>query len=107
MLALYDCEHLVVLYDDIDLETFTWSFKCSGSDAGNRGLRSVLEAVGGRPVGRLRLGVGRPSSRSPSSVAAYVLGSVEEPLLQRWRSAVPAELLSILGSEGAQRGRLT
>lgn len=108
VLGLWDCEHdLIVLHDDIDLETFCWSFRNSGSDAGNRGLRSVLEAVGGRSVSRLRLGVGRPASRSPTSVAAYVLGSVEEALLERWRSAVPTELMRILSSEPGTRGKLT
>ena len=101
---------VVVLHDDIDLEPLVWALQSSESDGGNRGVRSVLNTVG--IVRRLRLGVGRPESRSPASVAAYVLGSIESSLLQRWQSAAAnGEVLQILSTlaEGSKRkrGRLT
>lgn len=104
---------VVVLHDDIDLESFDWAMVHSESDAGNRGVRSVLNAAG--VVSRLRLGVGRPASRNPASVAAYVLGPLEPDLLQRWKSAAASgEVLQILRTHSEaptgrkrQRGRLS
>eukprot|EP00438_Fugacium_kawagutii_P024821 Skav205723 [mRNA] locus=scaffold1496:86191:86769:+ [translate_table: standard] len=104
---------VVVLHDDIDLESFDWALVHSESDAGNRGVRSVLHAAG--VVSRLRLGVGRPANRNPASVAAHVLGPLEADLLQRWQSAAASgEVLQILRTHSEdptgrkkQKGRLS
>ena len=103
----FDPDDVVLLHDDIDLESFVWATIRSENDGGNRGVRSVLQAIGA--VRRLRLGVGRPASRSPASVAAYVLGCLEPTLLQRWQTAAAAgEVLDILRScDGKKRGRLS
>lgn len=101
---------VVVLHDDIDLEPFVWAMICNESDGGNRGVRSILQAIG--VVRRLRLGVGRPASRSPPTVAAYVLGSLEPSLLQRWQTAAAnGEVLQVLRSSAEaptarKKGRL-
>ena len=91
---------LILVHDDIDLECFCWATRSGGSDGGNRGVRSVFQALD-PGVKRLRLGVGRPPSRDPRAVAGHVLAPVEPELLERWRTAARngrnGELLGILG----------
>ena len=49
-----------VVYDEVDLPLGRIRLKASGSDAGHRGLRSIIERLGTQEIPRLRLGVGRP-----------------------------------------------
>jgi PTH1 family peptidyl-tRNA hydrolase len=51
-------ERLVVLVDDKDLPLGLGRFRLEGSHGGHNGLRSVLEALGGDSLARLRLGIG-------------------------------------------------
>ena len=93
----FEPNKLIILHDDIDLDRFCWASRWGGSDGGNRGVRSIFQFLDAG-VRRLRIGVGRPASRDPSTVAAHVLGPVEPELLERWQTAVRSgELLKILG----------
>jgi PTH1 family peptidyl-tRNA hydrolase len=51
---------LVVVHDDMDLPLGKLKFKWRGGDAGHRGIRSILEALGQDRFLRLRIGIGRP-----------------------------------------------
>ncbi len=53
-------ENLVVVHDDMDLPLGRLKFKRRGGDAGHRGVRSILEALGEDRFLRLRIGIGRP-----------------------------------------------
>ncbi len=55
-------ESLVVVHDDMDLPLGRLKFKRRGGDAGHRGVRSILEALGDDGFVRLRIGIGRPPS---------------------------------------------
>jgi len=55
--------NLLVCCDDIDLPMGTIRMRASGGSAGQRGMQSILEALGTKDVPRLRFGVGRPPGR--------------------------------------------
>jgi peptidyl-tRNA hydrolase, PTH1 family len=50
---------LIVVHDELDLEAGRLRLKRGGSDAGNRGVRSVADSVGPDFI-RVRIGVNRP-----------------------------------------------
>jgi PTH1 family peptidyl-tRNA hydrolase len=51
---------LIVVHDEMDLEAGRLRLKQGGSDAGNRGVRSVAETLGNQDFIRVRIGLGRP-----------------------------------------------
>jgi len=50
-------EHCLIVYDDLDIEFGKLRYKPDGGDAGHRGIRSCLMALGTNAVPRLRFGV--------------------------------------------------
>ena len=55
-------EHLMVIYDDIDLPTGKTRMRLSGGSGTHNGMRSVVPAVGSEAFARVRVGIG---SRPP------------------------------------------
>jgi peptidyl-tRNA hydrolase, PTH1 family len=87
LLQYYDIplEKLLVIYDEAALPFGRLRLRPSGSDAGQKGMRSIQQCLGGRQdVPRLRIGIGSPPA--PMNMADYVLArfSGEE------REAMPA-----------------
>lgn len=64
-----DC--LVVIHDELDIDSGTIRVKFGGGHAGHNGLRSICDKLGTRDWFRVRCGIGRPPGRMP--VADYVL----------------------------------
>jgi len=65
-----DIDNILVVCDDIDLETGTIRIKKSGSSGGHKGVQSIIEMLGANDFGRVKIGIGRPD-RVP--VEHYVL----------------------------------
>jgi len=57
---------LIVVHDELDLEAGRLRLKRGGSDAGNRGVRSVAESLGTPDFIRVRVGVSRPPGERES-----------------------------------------
>ncbi len=99
-------EHVVVVHDDVDLETGRLQARLGGGLAGHNGLRSIAARVGSQDFLRLRVGVGRPGRGDPRPVADYVLSPFHpeddgEALVARAADAV--ETLIAEGLEETQR----
>ena len=90
-------EQTVVIHDDLDLALGRLKIKEKGGHGGHKGVRSLMDAVGGGDFTRVRIGIGRsrlPGGLRPDTVA-YVLGrfseqekAVLEPVLVRACEAV-------------------
>lgn len=65
-------DQVLVVHDEIDLPFGELRFKQGGGDAGNRGVRSVAQALGDGFL-RLRIGVGRPPPGFGGDAADFVL----------------------------------
>jgi PTH1 family peptidyl-tRNA hydrolase len=64
---------VLVVHDDVDLETARLQARLGGGLAGHNGLRSIAQRLGSQEFLRLRIGVGRPGRGDPRPVADYVL----------------------------------
>jgi len=64
-------EHLLVIYDDVDLPLGTLRLRPGGGSSGQKGMASIIERLGSQDFPRLRVGIGRPPGRMEA--AAYVL----------------------------------
>jgi peptidyl-tRNA hydrolase, PTH1 family len=66
---------LLVIHDEVDLDTGRLQVRLGGGLAGHNGLRSIAGRLGDQGFLRLRVGVGRPERGDPRPVADYVLSS--------------------------------
>jgi PTH1 family peptidyl-tRNA hydrolase len=87
-------ERIIVVHDDMDLPTGRIRLKRGGGDAGNRGVRSIAEALG-KDFLRVRVGIGHPAGdHGDVDHVLQPLGKDEacdfEPVLERAGEAVSA-----------------
>jgi len=53
-------EHIIVIHDDIALPLGKLRIKRGGSDGGHKGVKSLIESLGGDDFPRIKIGVGSP-----------------------------------------------
>jgi len=53
-------EHLLVLHDDIDLPAGRIKLVSGGGAGGHNGVRSIVQHIGMKEFGRMKIGIGRP-----------------------------------------------
>jgi peptidyl-tRNA hydrolase, PTH1 family len=99
-------EDILVVHDDVDLETARLQARAGGGLAGHNGLRSIAQGLGSQEFLRLRVGVGRPGRGDRRDVADYVLSRFapeddRDTLVTRAADAV--ESLVAEGLEATQR----
>lgn len=56
---------MLVVFDDLDLEFGRIRLRARGSAGGQRGVQSIIDALGGEDFPRLRFGIGRPQAGRP------------------------------------------
>lgn len=77
-----DASQLLVICDSLDLSPGSLRFKLKGSSAGQKGLASIVRAIGTEEFMRLTIGIGRPDHKG--QVVGHVLGApsrAEEKLI--------------------------
>jgi PTH1 family peptidyl-tRNA hydrolase len=78
-------EAVLVVYDEVALPLGRIRMRAAGGPGGHRGMESIVEALGGAEVPRLRLGVGPvPAGIAEEGLAEFVLA----PFLAEERAAV-------------------
>ena len=109
LLTLYRAQpqQLILLVDELDLPPGRIRIRPSGSDAGQRGMRSIREVIGALEFPRVRIGVGRPvvdgrASHDPEDVAAHLLAEpsrAERELLHPAEQRAAEAALHLLAHE--------
>lgn len=64
-------DDLIVIHDDLDLESAVLRLRRNGSSGGQNGIKSIIQYLGSQDFHRIRVGIGRPPGRMDP--AAYVL----------------------------------
>ena len=90
-----EMEHVMVVYDDIDLPLGKLRLRASGSAGTHNGMKSVVERLGRTDLKRIRIGIGRGAG----DLKDYVLSrptETEAKLLSEARERLADSLLSYL-----------
>lgn len=69
-------EHVIVVHDDLDIDSGTVRCKLGGGSAGHNGLKSITEKLQTPAYMRVRMGIGRPPGRM--AAADYVLAPLKK-----------------------------
>ncbi len=77
-------ENIIVISDDINLEVGRLRIRRSGSDGGQKGLRSIIKSLGTEAFPRIRLGVGKVPAGG--DVVSWVLGKIPSDLRDSFRT---------------------
>jgi PTH1 family peptidyl-tRNA hydrolase len=99
-------DRLVVIHDELDIDSGAIRLKRGGGEGGHNGLRSISQSIGSKDYYRVRVGIGRPPGRMDP--AAYVLKDFskaerdELPLVLD-EAADAVEALIAVGLEAAQQ----
>jgi PTH1 family peptidyl-tRNA hydrolase len=75
-------ENLIVIHDDIDMETGKLKIREKGSSGGHKGVESIIQSIGTREFIRVKVGIGRGED---IPVEDYVLSKFrkeEAPLIR-------------------------
>jgi len=64
-------ENIFIAFDDVDLDLGTLRIRPKGGSGGQKGVASIINALGTQDFARLRIGIGRPPGRMDA--ADYVL----------------------------------
>ena len=93
-----EVEDILVIYDDLDLETGKLRLRQKGSAGGHNGIKSLIQHLGTQEFDRIRVGVNRPPAGM--KVADYVLSKfskddqpVVEDAIKKSCDAVEAALV--------------
>lgn len=76
-------QHILVIYDDLDLPLGRIRLRQGGSSGGHNGMRSTITALGGNDFCRLRIGIGRPPRGDPIDYVLSDFSPDEEPVVLR------------------------
>lgn len=95
-------ENLLVVYDDIDLETGKIRIRQQGGSGTHNGMRSILAHLNSEGFPRLRMGVGKPLH---GDLADYVLGRFRPEEIPVMENAIikASEALETYVKEGLQK----
>lgn len=93
---------LVVVHDELELGLGEVRVKSGSlSPRGHNGLKSIKETLRGAEYTRIGIGIGRPQSRDPDAVAAFVLKkmtSLERARIEGCVGKVEEELRKLAGA---------
>ena len=71
-------DHIIAIYDELDIAFGTLRIKLGGGDNGHNGLKSMRSSLGSGDFFRVRAGIGRPPGRQdPSDFVLSNYSSVE------------------------------
>jgi len=95
-------ETLIVIHDDLDMDTGRLKIRRNGSSGGHRGLESIIQSLGTKEFIRVKIGIGRDPGISPE---VYVLKKFKKDELPIIKDAIQraAHGVTAIMSEGLSK----
>ncbi len=76
-------DHLLVVYDDLDLPLGNLRLRPGGGSGGHKGMKSIIQHLGNDGFARLRIGIGRPPGRmDPADYVLQNFTAEENPIVE-------------------------
>ncbi|HTI13834.1 MAG TPA: aminoacyl-tRNA hydrolase [Dictyobacter sp.] len=96
-----DHEHVLVIYDDLDLPVGQIRLRAKGSAGGHNGIKSLIKHLHTDQFPRLRVGIGHPAHQQ-TEVLNYVLGTppTDERIQLETGEDKAAETVSVFLQQG-------
>lgn len=95
-------EKLIVIHDDLDLETGSLKIRRKGSAGGHKGVESIIQNIGTQEFIRVKIGIGRDPFVPPEK---YVLSKFRKEEMQLIREAIEKAVESVhsIINDGVER----
>ena len=81
-----DMDHLILVYDDIDLDIGKLRIRKKGSAGSHNGMKSIIKCLGSQDFPRIRVGVSKPEPNR--DLADFVLSRVPKDQADDMRSGL-------------------
>ncbi len=95
-------ENIVVVHDDLDLQTGKLRIRKTGSSGGHRGVESVIQSIASRDFVRVRIGIGRDPFMATEDYVLSKFSKVEASLISdAVEKAVDA--VGVIVAEGVEK----
>jgi PTH1 family peptidyl-tRNA hydrolase len=98
-----DVTRLVVVHDELDLAPGVVRIKVGGGTAGHNGLRSIEQHIKRLDFVRVRIGIGKPSSREHGARHVLSKPSKADAELVALGVALAADAVEMIVEEGVER----
>ena len=97
-----DIENLIVIYDDLDLETGAIRIRKKGSSGNHNGMKSVIYQLGNENFPRIRIGIGKSRNLDWKDFVTGKIDKSEEEILSK-TVLIAAESVECILAEGIDR----
>ncbi|MFA5536899.1 MAG: aminoacyl-tRNA hydrolase [Bacillota bacterium] len=87
-------EEIIIIYDDMDLEVGRIRIRNQGSAGGQKGMASIIQALGTEKLTRVKIGIGRPPEGWES--ADHVLSIFSDEDWQVMQKVLPSAAEAVL-----------
>ena len=94
--------NLIVIHDDLDMETGKVRIRKTGSSGGHKGIESIIQSIGSKDFIRIKLGIGREAG---VPVEDFVLSKFKRGEISVIKDAIQkaADAVSLIIAEGADK----
>jgi PTH1 family peptidyl-tRNA hydrolase len=95
-------ENLIVIHDDLDMETGRLRIRKTGSSGGHKGIESIIQNIGSKDFIRMKVGIGREAEIPADE---YVLGKFKRQELSLIKETIQkaADAIQSIVSEGVDK----
>ena len=79
-------ENILVIYDDMDIESGKIKIRKKGSSAGHNGIKSIIQELGTEEFPRIRIGIGKP--KHSGDEINHVIGAIPKEEIPKLEEGV-------------------